>query len=311
MASSASPNQREHDAQPQSFIRVEIDRTTDPDETTALVTNLRRVLGDVRAATHDWPAMVEAMQRVLGELERRPAPVEVEDLSETRSLLEWMIDDHFTFLGFREYDLLGEPGTEQLVARPGTGLGLLSGSDDSKPSDSFARLPADIRAHTWDPILMFVTKANSRATVHRATYLDYVGVRKFDDRGEVEGEWRFLGLWTSATYSVDVRLIPLMRRKIAAVVERAGFPEHGHDEKNLFRALETYPRDELFQMDVDALYEIAIGTVQLQERKRVKLFTHRDMFRRFVSALVYIPRERYTTNRARRSPNVWCVRTEP
>jgi glutamate dehydrogenase len=279
----------------ESYIRAEFDRTSDPAELQAIANDLRRILGDVAVATGDWHAMVDALHRVVAELHERPAPVSPDDLEETRALLSWMADDHFTLLGYGEYDLVGEPGSEQLLMRDGTGLGILRDRAGRTSANSFARLPPDIRAHAYDPVLLTVTKANSRATVHRATYLDYVGVKRFSERGEVEGEWRFLGLWTSPAYRAPARTVPLLRRKVQAVLDRAGFTPRSHSAKDLEQILEELPRDELFQIDVDELYELAMGVLALNQRKRTKLFVRTDRFRRFVSALVYLPRERYTT----------------
>ncbi len=134
------------------------------------------------------------------------------------------------------------------------------------------------------------------STVHRPAYLDYVGVKRFGADGEVIGEWRFLGLYTSIVYNTDPGRIPLLRRKVSMVIERAGFPSDSHDGKDLLAILETLPRDELIQMEPDELYETALGILHLQERHQVRLFVRRDRFGRFFSALLFLPRERYNTD---------------
>ena len=165
-----------------------------------------------------------------------------------------------------------------------------------RTSASFASLPPEVRARAHDRTLLILTKANRRATVHRPTYLDYIGVRKFDaTTGEVIGEHRFLGLFTSSAYNSTPLDVPVLRRKVAAVVDRAGFLPASHDHKDLLAILETYPRDDLFQIDVDTLFENAMGILQLQERRRVRMFVHREIYGRFVSCLVFLPRDRYTT----------------
>ena len=160
-----------------------------------------------------------------------------------------------------------------------------------------ARTPLrpDVLAHARQRAPLIVTKAYDRATVHRPVHLDYVGVRRFDDDGEVRGECRFVGLFTSAVYDGSARRIPVLRRKVERVVERAGFLPGSHDGKALLHILETFPRDELFQIGEDELYDIALGILHLQERQRVALFVRRDPFERFVSCLVYVPRDRYNT----------------
>ena len=140
-----------------------------------------------------------------------------------------------------------------------------------------------------------LTKANRRSTVHRPTYLDYVGVRRFDENGEVVGEHRFLGLFTSSAYNSNPIDVPLLRRKVAAVIERAEFLPASHDQKDLIAILESYPRDDLFQIGVESLYANAMGMLRLQERRHVRIFLNREVYGRFVSCIVFLPRDRYTT----------------
>ncbi len=277
----------------ESWMHVEIDRVSDEATLQRLVGILESVLGDVREAVEDWSKMREAAMRVADELAQTPPPLADAEVAEAWELLRWLVDDHFTFLGFREYALEGEVGGEALVAQPGTGLGILR--FDSTSSDSFQILPAEVRALAREPHLLVLTKANSRSTVHRPGYLDYIGVKRFDAHGNVIGERRFLGLFTASSYSESVTRVPVLRRKVKAVMEASGFAPMSHDGKALMQILETYPRDELFQISVDELVRIALGIQHLQERRQVRLFLRRDMYGRFVSALVYLPRDRYTT----------------
>ena len=288
------------DGLPESLIHVEIDRQAGVEELERLRAGLARVLGDVRAAVEDWPTMRERVHGVLGELAASPPTVEPDELAEARDLLAWMHDDHFTFLGYREYDILTEGGEEVLRAAPGSGLGILRAGDERTISVSFAQLPPEVRRLARAKSLLTLTKANSRATVHRPAYLDYVGVKRFDAAGEVVGEWRFLGLYTHTAYSASPSEIPVLRRKAQRVVERSGLPLGSHDHKALVEILETYPRDELFQISEDELVETALGILHLGERRRVRLFVRRDAFGRFLSCLVYLPRERFDTQNRQR-----------
>ena len=232
--------------------------------------------------------------RIAAELAAEPpAGVSAEEVANAHGLLEWLATNHFTFLGYREYTLLRENGDDVLRAVPGTGLGLLR--YDQPRSGSFGRLTAEARAKARDHQLLIITKANSRATVHRSTYLDYIGVKTFDETGEVTGERRFLGLFTSAAYTESVLRVPIIKEKIARVLERSGFTADSHSGKDLLEVLETYPRDELFQTDGDQLYDIATEVLHLQERRKTRLFLRKDEYGRFMSCLVYIPRDRYTT----------------
>ncbi|GHC45189.1 NAD-glutamate dehydrogenase [Streptomyces flavofungini] len=293
--------ERPHDAVTESWIHVEIDRETDRADLKQITADLLRILSDVRETVEDWDKMRDAALRIADELPTEPTADDVRDqeVEEARELLRWLSADHFTFLGYREYDLTDE---DSLAAVPGTGLGILradphhSEDDDHHPvSPSFNRLPADARAKAREHKLLVLTKANSRSTVHRPSYLDYVGVKKFDEHGNVVGERRFLGLFSSAAYTESVRRVPVIRRKVEEVLKGAGFTPNSHDGRDLLQILETYPRDELFQTPADELRAIVTSVLYLQERRRLRLYLRKDEYGRYYSALVYLPRDRYTT----------------
>ncbi|MEF9904282.1 NAD-glutamate dehydrogenase [Streptomyces sp. P9-A2] len=289
-----------HDAHVESWIHVETDRESDRGDLKQITADLLRVLSDVREAVEDWGKMRQAATELAEGLPDEPVPGDVpgQQVEEARELLRWLADDHFTFLGYREYQLRDD---DSLAAVPGTGLGILRSdphhaTDEDHPvSPSFERLPADARAKAREHKLLVLTKANSRATVHRPSYLDYIGVKKFDADGNVVGERRFLGLFSSAAYTESVRRVPVIRRKVEEVLERAGFSPHSHDGRDLLQILETYPRDELFQTPSDELRAIATSVLYLQERRRLRLYLRQDEYGRYYSALVYLPRDRYTT----------------
>ncbi|MFJ4472590.1 NAD-glutamate dehydrogenase [Streptomyces sp. NPDC089424] len=289
-----------HDAHVESWIHVEIDRETDRSDLKQITVDLLRVLSDVREAVEDWGKMREGALRIAEGLLQEPVAADLpqEEIEEACELLRWLAADHFTFLGYREYELTDD---DSLGAVPGTGLGILRAdphheAGESHPvSPSFERLPADARAKAREHKLLVLTKANSRATVHRPSYLDYIGVKKFDEQGNVVGERRFLGLFSSAAYTESVRRVPVIRRKVAEVLSRAGFSPNSHDGRDLLQILETYPRDELFQTPADELQAIVTSVLYLQERRRLRLYLRQDEYGRYYSALVYLPRDRYTT----------------
>ena len=280
----------------ESFIHVEIDRQRDPEVLEGLEADLRRVLSDVKAAVEDWLGMRTKVGEVVASLEADPPPVDPAELAECKVFLDWLANDHFTFLGFREYELVVVDGEDMLRVVPGSGLGILRPDRGSRVSESFAKAPPEVRRLARARTLLTYTKANSRATVHRPSYLDYVGVKRFDAGGEVVGEWRLLGLYTTAVYTGRLAEIPHLRRLAEGVLDRAGFPRSSHSGKDLFAVLEAHPRDELLQMDEDELFEMAMGILALQERQRVRLFVRRDRFGRYFSCLVFLPRDRYNTD---------------
>ena len=274
----------------ESYMHIEVDRRADGFE--ELEAAIERVLEQVRVAVEDWQPMRERMQALLDE--PLPAGLDPAEWEEARALLAWVADHHFTYLGYREYELV----EDSLVAVEGSGLGLLRGG--SRESTAFSKLPLAVRALAREPNPLVLAKATTRSPVHRPAYLDYIGVKKFDADGNVIGERRFLGLYTTGAYREVPANIPVLRRKAAAVRERAGFAPGSHDDKALVEVIDTFPRDELFQIGVDDLYEIAVGIMELGERQRVRLFMRTDRYERFVSCLVFIPRDRFNTaNRVR------------
>ena len=213
------------------------------------------------------------------------------EVAEARALLEWMRARHFLFIGYRHYRLERGASADRLVPEPRTSLGILRGGKTGA-----VVLRGQLRARARERQLLILTKANSMASVHRATYLDYVGVKSFGARGEVSGEHRFLGLWTSTAYHLSPREIPVLRKKVEQVIAHFGLDPQSHDAKAVLHVLETYPRDELFQAQVADLIRIARGVVNLYERRTVRLLARRDPFQRFYSLLVYVPRDRYSTD---------------
>ena len=288
------------DAIAESVIHAEVDRGSDPAKLDELRGHLERVLGEVRAVVEDWPAMRERALEEVAELDSSPPPLDAEEVAEAKAFLRWLEDHNFTFLGYREYELENGDGHLRLTGVTGSGLGILRQAGGRESSRGFEKLPPRVRALALEPYLLNLTKANSRATVHRPAYLDYVGVKRFDAAGRVVGERRFLGLYTHTAYHASPREIPILRRKVDAVLARADFPHDSHNEKALLEILEIHPRDELFQTSVDELFEIAMGILHLGERQRVRLFVRRDAFGRFLSCLVFVPRDRFNTENRRR-----------
>ena len=273
----------------ESLILVECDRILGTAEQSSLDEELRRVLGDVRIAVQDWHPMLERLQAAAATAEE--APLSPLHRQEGVEFLRWLEDRHFTFLGARDYDLKREGDVVTLVARPESGLGLLRGPVRTTET----RLPPEAVALLKSNELVLVTKAMTRATVHRPAWLDYVAVRRFDDSGKIVGEARFLGLYTATAYSAPVDEIPQVRKRVAEVMASAGVVPDSHAAKSLQSILDVYPRDELFQIDTATLTRHAIGILRLQERQRTRLFLRRDPFGRFTSALVFVPRERFNT----------------
>jgi len=285
--------------QVESVIHAEVGRQTDSDRLAVLRAGVELVLEEVRAAVDDWAPMRARATALAAELGRDPPPVDAHEVSETQAFLRWLADDHFTFLGYREYEL---GGTDPALLRtvPGSGLGILRGASSS-PSKRLDRRALEL-AHSPHPLVL--TKANSRATVHRPAYLDYIGVKRYGPAGEVTGERRLLGLYTTAAYKTSPREIPLLRGTVQRVLARAAYPPDSHDAKRLIEIIESLPRDLLVSISTDDLFDIAMGILGLGERPRVRLFVCVDRLDRFVAGVLCLPRDRFNTENLDRAARI-------
>ncbi|MGE0722913.1 MAG: NAD-glutamate dehydrogenase [Alphaproteobacteria bacterium] len=282
----------------ESMMHIEVAAIGDPSARRALEAAVAEVLAEVRQAVTDWRAMRARMAEARTELARAETGLPRERIEEAAAFLDWLAADHFTFLGARDYAFDGTDSTGASFAiAPGSGLGILAPEDTSMFDGlrHFAALPAEVRSFLLQPAALVISKASRRSRVHRAIPMDVIGVKRFGPDGAVTGLRLFAGLYTSSTYSASARTIPILRRKVDAILARAGFDPASHDGKALLHILETYPRDELLQIDDELLFQTARGILHLEERPRVALFLRRDPFERFVSCLVFAPRDRYDT----------------
>jgi glutamate dehydrogenase len=275
----------------ESWIHVELGPPKDRASADQLAADLRRVLDDVRVAMEDQQRMRTVARSLAAQVGGEPGSEE----AEYGELLRWLASGNFLFLGYREYNLVPVDDGIGLRAVPGSGLGILRHYQQGR--DSLGRkLSPQIMARAQDPSeALVLAKSNSRSTVYRANYLDYVSVKKRGASGRVAGEFRFLGLYTHAAHSAPINTIPVLRRKLAEVLAAAGLSAGGHDGKDLLEILEDYPREELFEISAQELAPIALGVLRLSERKQTRLFLRRDRYGRYVSCLLYLPRDRYTT----------------
>lgn len=278
---------------PQSHMHIELDNVLTHLMMDELKADLERVLRDVRLATFDWPKIREQVKSSQEALKLAPPSWPENDPDEFTAFLNYLYNDNFTLLGSREYKF--SRGKTTIVS--GSGLGLLR--EDIDPpylteggSDG---LPVDLLLANSELPPLIVTKLGKRSTVHRMVPLDAVAVRQFDKHGAVTGAILFIGLFTSVTYSRSIDDIPYLRRKAAIVMEESGFKPGSHDYKALRHILEKYPRDELFQIKLPRLLKTAKSILLLQERQRIALYNRKDIFNRFISCLVYVPRDRYDT----------------
>lgn len=273
----------------ESWMSFEVAKIADDVTSQQAVQNIRRVLGDVKVVESDGPLMARRARELAHDIATKSALLE--GAQDAADLLNWLADDHFTFIGYREYDLTGAQGKESLTVRSDSGMGVLR-HDAGRGRE----LTPEARATVRQAKALVLTKANRRSTVQRPAYLDYVGVKDVNDQGQVIGELRFIGLYAQSAYTQSVWAIPVIREKCDAVLAALELDRTSHSGKDVVAFLENYPRDELFQIDVAELLPIAQAVLHLQERRQTRLFLRNDHYGRFVSALVYLPRDRYTTD---------------
>ncbi|MBT7487980.1 MAG: NAD-glutamate dehydrogenase [Rhodospirillales bacterium] len=290
-----SPNEPDTGATSETMLRFEVSQQ--PLEQLENITKeITKTIKAVRASVEDWRPMRESMMAMIDELTEKFKGIPSEVVDESRDFLRWAYDNNFTFLGFREYNFEGSGKKVKASVEGNTGLGLLRSARTAEYASlsDLACLPPARSVSKTDPSYLLIIKTEILSPVHRPVYLDAIAVKKMDSRGKVIGQRLFLGLFTSSAYSSSPREIPLLRRKLQNVVSRAQYGSSSHSGKALANVLETYPRDELFQISEDDLYNTGLGILHLQERQRVALFTRRDNFDRYISCLIFVPRDIYS-----------------
>ncbi|WP_144822214.1 NAD-glutamate dehydrogenase [Marinobacter piscensis] len=280
----------------EAFIVMEIDRHSNPEELENLEDILQSVLHEVRTAVSDYPVITDRVRHIVKQLDSPVTGISSEQKDEAQAFLDWLLRDHFTFLGYDEYDFVkGKSGTE--VHRvEGSELGILRINNERPGRVQLDELPQRTRHEMTraDDIFIFA-KSAQRSRVHRPAYPDYIAVKKFNEKGEVVGERRFLGLYASRAYNERPDEIPLVKRKFDYVMERSGFLRADYAGKELEQILTLYPRDELFEIAEDELLEVAKNILYVQERRRIGLFMREDVYAQFVTCLAFFPRDIYNT----------------
>jgi glutamate dehydrogenase len=276
-------------------IFIQIDRITEPKLLDKLHQNLENTLFENRKVVKDWHLMRQKVQEAVQQLDDLSSILDKKEVAEAKDFLHWIEDHHFTFLGIRDYELIKKGGETILQVIPGTGLGVLSEDSSTSSVRSISAMTPEARDLTLSQQILIMSKTNRRAKVHRDTYTDYIGVKRFDKKGKVIGERRIIGLYTSAAYNTNPKHIPFLRRKVALIMKNSNMKPKGHAAKILLNILETIPRDDLIQAPEDELLDIALGIFHMQERRKIRLFARMDVYRRFISCLVYVPKERFNT----------------
>lgn len=286
-------NTRNKNVSNECLVHLEIDKQSDSAVLDSLQQNLNRIIIDVRSATEDWQSCLNQMQTVINELTQSANTNS--PFTDELAFLQWLHNGHFVFLAYREYTIVKHGTVTGIRAIPESGLGVLRDEIVIIPNDQIIPLSEDAfkALNTSQPLM--ITKATSKATVHRPVFMDYIGIKQYNKQGEVIGEKRFLGLYSSTAYSCSLLEIPMVASKIKRLQDKFAFKENSHSSRSLLFILQSLPRDEVFQADFDSLLEFTAGMLQLQQRQRVRVFIRNDVYGHFASLLIFVPRERYYT----------------
>ena len=286
-------------------VYMEIDYQPDAIALEQIKENLERVLSDVQVVSQDWMLMRSRIEETIRDVAQDNKLLSSEEMSESIAFLKWLLDDQFTFLGMRDYKVVGQGDQMALQLIKHSGLGVLRDETHSKSTRLFTDLPESARELMLSTKqVLVISKTNTLSTVHRSVYTDYIGIKQFDNKGALIGERRIIGLYTSTAYSSHPDRIPFLRHKVANILKKSGLPPKSHAVKDLMHILETFPRDDLFQGGIDELYSTAIHILNLQDRRKIRLFVRKDVYRRYVSCLVFVPRDNFSSQLILRIQNL-------
>lgn len=276
--------------QQELLLCLEMDRTSVPEQREQISTSLHEVMNDVVYVVDDFPAMIDKTNDVINDLKNKKHPLGKDELEEAKVFMDWIANNHFSFLAYDEYII--EDGVVKQV--PGTELGLFR-KNKNRRNEVISEMSKERRDHVFKQELLIFTKSGRRSTVHRSAYSDYILVKSFNDKGEVIGGRRFLGLYTSSVYNETPRNIPVVRRKLQRVLDNSGFEPGTHSYKELAAILYNFPRDELIQSSDATLLRVSHEVLSIQERKQIRLFLRKDAYGKFLNAVVYMPRDVFNT----------------
>lgn len=273
---------------------IEIDHLTGEEEMDALTAELNSVAREVALAVGDWQPMLTRLNEIIEELPKRKNPVSQAEVDSCVAFLKWVAAHNFTLMGYRRYDVKAVEGDHEILPQPESSLGLMKNSIKDE-GQRLGTMPASARHAALSSDLLILTKSNSKSRVHRPAYVDYIGIKRFDEHGKVVGEDRFIGLYASSIYNTSATQIPLISHRLERIMAASGFESGSHAYKALLNVLETYPRDELIQAREEELLATGLGVLEMQERDMLRLFVRRDVYGRFFSCMVYVTKERYNT----------------
>ncbi len=290
----------------EAFMYFEVDRMAGKKVLEQLEKDLETVLADVRIVVSDFDAMKSRVEQIIAGMSNHPPPVNSEEIEEAITFLKWLLDHNYTFLGYKKYELVREGRKKLIKHMDGEELGIVKHKEKSTRSKYLSDLSEELQTFIEAPHVLSFAKSGTIARVHRPAYPDYIAVREFNSKGEVIGEHGFLGLYTLPVYTERLQRIPVLRKKVEQIIERSGLYPFSHECKELARVLDTFPREELFQTDINELFQTATSVAQIKERQQTRLFVRKDHYGKFFSCLVYMPKETYNTEVRTKIQDILC-----
>ena len=282
--------------QQEALIYFELNLFTDKSAMADLHKDIMSVMDSVNVVVDDYQPMLAQVDDVCTNLKQAGGGVLPAAAAESQEFLKWLADGHFTLIGYSEYEFKSSKGGRVLSENPSKRLGIFRHSNKVTEAVNVDDFNAGMSRFHLTPQVLSFTKSSIRSKVHRNAYSDYVVVKRFDKKGQVDGECRFLGLYTSPVYTLSPSKIPVVREKIQHVLKRSGIDDNSHDGKALRQVLETFPRDELLQSNTSELYETAVSVANIQERHLVRLYMRADPYGKFLNCIVYVPRDNFSTS---------------
>ncbi|MFT4653485.1 MAG: glutamate dehydrogenase [Kangiellaceae bacterium] len=278
----------------ETVFLIEIDRQSRPEFVKEISYELRSVVSEVSLSVADWQPMREKLTDITKNFNKSKSTASADVKSQGKTFLNWLNDHNFTLMGYRYYDVKAIEGDHRWCPQDNSSLGLMKNSVSARER-VLSNVPTSARNEALSSNPLMLTKTSSKSRVHRPAYMDYIGIKEFDAKGNVSGEHRFLGLYSASFYNSSATDLPMLREKIERMCELSGFEKGTHAYKAFVNIVETYPRDELIQTPDSELAQTILGIFQMQERGMTKIFVRKEAFGRFVSCMVYVPRERYNT----------------
>ena len=283
--------------QAESFISLHVHKLNE-DQVAGVEAAFSGILGRVKVVVDDWLSMRNRLTRVATRLANNTQKTPINQLNESVQFLRWVGDNNFTLLGMREYKLKGRGKKAELNPIKGTGLGILRSPSLKvlRRGRELVHMTPEVRQFFFgaDPII--ITKANIKSDVHRRAHMDYIGIKTYDDKGKISGEVRIVGLFTSTAYASAVSNVPIIRQKLDYVLDKTRVSRDSHTGKAITNIVDTFPRDELFQISNAQLVDFTSEIEKLDHSPRVKVLQRVDEFDRFVSLQVYLPQDRYSSD---------------